>query len=370
MRARTLIIFLRPNPYYLTQLTPEDWTHFEHSFTEGRRFYEAEGYQVVQFDRGTFSREDFLDSGHLLPSGGNKVAAATAARIAEVARENAAAHAWLQGPKGPLQLSYALPAQWPRGGLELLRIEQGGQPAEQVTVESVGQNRIRYGYRRPPETAVYSAPESGSPGETRQLEVSVSGLYLPAQAHPAGKSWFWLKEPARPPWVIPIDGADQPLGELRVGPPVATYRRLTETPAPPIGGPYVGAVVRLTDSSEAWDRSLPLATTGHRGAGDVLAAIWSATGALSFGYDHWNDAERHSPEFAAAPDSEHEIEFRLPALAGGKQLTVWLDGKLFWQIDVPSYPPGPGEVYWGQNPIQATTAEPSLAEGQFVRLVQ
>jgi hypothetical protein len=43
---------------------------------------------------------------------------------------------------------------------------------------------------------------------------------------------------------------------------------------------------------------------------------------------------------------------------------------VFWQTDVPNYTPAPGEVYWGQNPIQATSAELSLAEGQFVRLVQ
>jgi hypothetical protein len=370
MRARTFVIFLRPNPYYLTRLSAEDSTHYEHSYTMGRRFYEAEGYHVVQFDRGAFGRDDFLDSGHLLPSGGNKVAVATAARIAEVTRENAAAQAWLQGPTGPLQLSYTLPAQWPQGGLELLRIEHGGQTVERVIVESLGQNRIRYGYRRPPETPVYSAPENGSPGETRQLEASVSGLYLPGEARTAAKSWFWLKEPAGGPWVMPIDGADQPLGELVVGSSVAAHRRLTEKPEPPIGRPYIGAVVRLTAAPEAWDRSLPLATTGHTGAGDVLVATWSATGALSFAYDHWNDGERHSPEFSAAPGSEHEVEFRLPALAGGKQLTVWLDGKVFWQTDVPSYTPAPGEVYWGQNPIRATSAELSLAEGQFVRLVQ
>jgi len=233
MRARTFIIFLRPNPYYMRTLTPEDWAHFEHDLRVGKRAYEAEGYHVVQFGPGDLRREDFLDSGHLLPSGGDKVAAATAARVREFERAPA-----------------EIPAPWP--------------------------------------------------------------------THP---------------------------------------------------GPAVGAVFRLRASDEAFDRSLPLATTGRTGAGDVLLARWSSRGALSFGYDHWNDRLLVSPELNVAPDSEHEVSFRLPALVADRRLTVWVDGKVFWQTVVPVYPHLPTEVYWAQNPIGASTAEPSLAEGQFMRWV-
>ena len=371
LHSRTFVVLLRANPYYMSHLTAEDWEHLDRSYAVGQRLFEAEGYHAVQFDRSSFVREDFLDSGHLMPSGGNKVAAATAARIVEVARENAAAQAWLKGPTGPLRLRVTLPAEWPRGGLELLRIEQRGKIVERVTMGNVEPGRIRFGYERPPQSPIYSAPESGHAGEARQLEVSVSGLYLPGEARAETKSWFWIKDSAGSPWVVPIDGADQPLGELRVGPTFAAgAQRSAQKSVPPIGGPFVGAVVRLKSSSEVWDRSLPLATTGHTGAGDVLVATWSAAGALSFDYDHWNDGERHSPELIIAPGSEHEVEFRLPALAGGKQLTVWIDGKVFWQVDVPAYAPGAGEVYWGRNPIQATSAELSLDGGQFVRLVK
>lgn len=369
MRARTVLIFLRPNPFYLTGFSAEDWAHLDNSYRVGQRYYESEGFSVVQFDRSTFTREDFLDSGHLMPSGGDKVATATAARIVALGREQAAAEAWLRGAQGPLELSFTLPSHWPPGGLELARVEHGGQVAERLIVESIGTNQIRYGYQRPPAAAVYAPPETGRPGETRRCEVSLSGLYLPGPGRASAKSWFWLREPEQAPWVLPIDAADQPLGAWSVGKAVANPRRQTELPLPPLSGPYTGAVVRLSGSPEAWDRSLPLAVTGHRGAGDVLMARWSDTGILSFAYDHWNDALRQSPAFAAAPGSSHEVEFRLPALAGGKQLTVWLDGKVFWQAEVPAYSPAAGEVYWGQNPIGATTAEPSLAEGQFVRLV-
>lgn len=84
LRPRCFVVFLRGNPYFAQALTDDERQRLELQFQLGRENLERVGYRVVQLRAEDFTADDFLDGGHLMPSGGNKVAKAVAERIEEV----------------------------------------------------------------------------------------------------------------------------------------------------------------------------------------------------------------------------------------------------------------------------------------------
>jgi hypothetical protein len=84
LRGRCFVVFLRGNPHFMQSLTPEERARTELQYEVGQRNLEGEGYRVVQLRAQDFTPDDYLDGGHLVASGGAKVAQAVAARIQAV----------------------------------------------------------------------------------------------------------------------------------------------------------------------------------------------------------------------------------------------------------------------------------------------
>jgi len=371
-RERCFVLLLRSNPYYMKTLTPDDLAHYEQSYWECRRSFEQEGYPVVTFAAGEFPSSDFLDPGHFMAAGGYKIAAATAARIEEFDRTEAATADWDRAPRGPAEFTLKIPPRISPSGLELLRVDCGSGVQERVAVEASAADQIRFSYREAAgESPIYSAAVPARPGEIHQVTVSTSGMYPPGGDRYRWKEWLALDYDGRRLWSVPIDAHDRPLGraDFGAGPAILAAARASWPPPDDRPQKIGGALMRLTGALSVLGRTLPLAATGHRGAGDLLFVRWSDNGALSFGYDHWNDATVYSPELALPANSAHAVEFQLPALTEKPDLTIKVDGRLFWTKSVGFYPAATTEVYWGQNPIGATTAERSLESGQFERLL-
>ncbi len=87
LRGRCLMVFLRGNPFFMQSLSTEDRARTELQYELGQRNLEGEGYRVVQLRAEDFTPDDFLDGGHYVASGGNKIAEAVARKIGELAEK-------------------------------------------------------------------------------------------------------------------------------------------------------------------------------------------------------------------------------------------------------------------------------------------
>jgi hypothetical protein len=86
VRERTLVIVVRPSPYYVERLTAEERLRFGETLRGTASALEDAGYQaIVQGDE--FTANDFVDSRHLTPSGGAKLADLVAPRVAAMAAQ-------------------------------------------------------------------------------------------------------------------------------------------------------------------------------------------------------------------------------------------------------------------------------------------
>jgi hypothetical protein len=126
-----------------------------------------------------------------------------------------------------------------------------------------------------------------------------------------------------------------------------------------------GARLQFTLTPAMAGRSFPLATTGKPGAADVLFLRVTPQGNAVLGYDHWGSAPIVSAEIPVGFGQPHTLEFRLPALSAphaAPDVTVSLDGKEIWQQRVPFHRPAPENIHFTQNPIGATSCEPTFPE--------
>ncbi len=83
LKSRCFVVLLRGNPHFMQTLTAAEREQTEQQYTLGEQLLERLGYRAVQLRASDFTADDYLDGGHLMPSGGNKVAQAVAARIAQ-----------------------------------------------------------------------------------------------------------------------------------------------------------------------------------------------------------------------------------------------------------------------------------------------
>jgi hypothetical protein len=86
LAARTLFLAVRDSPYYVKQLTPEEQTHYRRLFPQMVAALTAAGYHALDVGAG-YSAWDYSDRCHLSEEGGEKMAAAVAPRVREMARQ-------------------------------------------------------------------------------------------------------------------------------------------------------------------------------------------------------------------------------------------------------------------------------------------
>lgn len=86
IRARSIVAILGRSPYYLDQLSSEDRSLYERNFEAYLAAYRDAGLNTIRPDRAWDAR-DFVDSIHMSPRGGAKLAAAMAPLIEQLARQ-------------------------------------------------------------------------------------------------------------------------------------------------------------------------------------------------------------------------------------------------------------------------------------------
>lgn len=372
LRPRCFVVFVRPNPYFMRGFSPEDRERLQDLYRAGARAYASVGYRIVPLEPGKFTIDDYADGGHYVASGGRKIAAAVAERIQAVAAEEDLEARLAGEPPGPIQLSFS-GSDVGTAPRELVTFRTpASRSAERLGVFRGPDGRLRLQYRGTDDAApIHSAPLPEATGPIA-LTVSMSGLY-PARGFAAWKSWLLVADHGQPLWAAPIAAQLDPRAEPEVADGVAV-QMLDGSPRAPLSLTDVqGARLDLRLTPAMADGSFPLVTTGGTGRGDVLFVHVTARGGLVFGYDHWNDTGLSSTEIPVGFGRTAALEFEVPALAGradASQLTVRLGGKTVWSAAARFYPPQPGEVYFGSNPIGATTAAATLEDARFEGVIR
>ena len=379
LRPRCLVVLLRANPFFLRRLTTEDRERTEMIHRLSQQAYEREGYRVVPLRAEDFDADDFVDGGHLMASGGYKVARAVAEHIenAERAERRAAAAAGRGLHDGPVELKFTLPADRRPRREPLLAVG-----SENVLIDYLGGDQIRLAYLRDGSAEVHLSPMLEVPaGTTHSILVSLGSLYTESPRSDditALKSWTLVLFDDRPFWEFPVPPASPAPGEIAYGKSrdsttaftgiIHSTLRLPAGPSRLHRTAIDGARLRLALDNTMAGRAFPLVTTGQSSAGDVLFLRVIDATHISLGYDHWSAPLLLSPDIHLGPASNHEIELRLPALtdAGApSDVKVSIDGQPVWRARVPAYRPAAGQIYFGQNPIGATTSETTLPHAVF-----
>ena len=387
LRPKCLVVLLRANPFFMQSLTPAERRRTDQIYQLGQDTYEQAGYQVLALRPEEFTADDYLDGGHFLASGGAKVARAVALHLEDLARARERPLPLAHPRGGPVELAVMLPKNRAPRQETLLAVLQG-QTAEVLSVEYLPDETARLVYRAGPNAAPRFSPPFVAPNfsTVHSLRLSLGSLYprttldtggqlSPADLAPL-KSWLLVRLDERPFWELPLEPRDAPRGEVFLG-----VNPLAPLPGAQFTGTFhlaerrpftsrslrreeiAGGRLQLVITETMAGRSFPLATTGQAGAGDLLFVRLTAQGNAVFGYDHWGSPALLSPEIPLGFVTAHTVEFKLPALAGPfatPELTVLVDGKIVWQQRVPFYRPAPAHIYFGQNPIGATSAEPAL----------
>ncbi len=379
LRARILVVLLRGNPFFMQALSAEEHRRTETIYRLGQQAYEAQGYRVVPLGKEELEPDDFLDGGHLMASGGDKVARAVARRIHELDPRPA------PPPSGPVDLRLTLPADTAPRRETLLALAQP-RGAERLTLEYLAGGRIRFAYSADGAAhEVFSPPITAAPGSPLALTASLGGLY-PADVAATGsrlttaelhafQRWFLLRVGGQPFWEVPIGNPLAPGGELRIGRDFdggeaafsGNIESAARRPFPssrPARDQIGGVRLRLNVSDAMKNRAFPLLTTGRAGAGDVIFVRVGATGDVIFGHDHWGTPPQLSPAVPWGAGRTHTVEVLLPS-ATAQEVAVTIDGTTVWRAAVECFPFGSAHVYPGQNPIGSTLAEPALVGAVF-----
>ena len=283
---------------------------------------------------------------------------------------------------GPREIAVTLPADRTRRQENLLTISRDGQLTAEITIEYLGAEKIRLGYRenKVGARAVFSPGVPAPGGVQHALRLSIGGPYADFDGHRSrlraqlGDLPFWdeaIVSFGTYPGKINVgtdnalDGSSPPRfsGVVHSVRPIA----MPEIPRPPLAG--IRARVTLAPSMAG--RAFPLVTTGRPKAGDLFFMRVHPNNTVSFGYDHWGTPLLTSPEVPARLGETFVIEFWIPAvspLSVERTLVVKVDGRTVWDRPAPAFPIMPETIFLGKNPIGGSTCEPTLENGVFEEL--
>ncbi len=276
----------------------------------------------------------------------------------------------------PWDLALTFPADRSPRREPLLVVAKASAPSAIFFVEYLDATTVRFGYHDSigNTDTVFSPPVSAPPATTAALRITLGELTAPL--HQGTHSWLRVYYDERFVWETPAVSIAAFPGSVTAGLAPASARaglRFTgqlhsaapanssaAAPATASSHRFGGARVRLTLTDSDRGRSLPLATTGVTGKGDLFHVRLTATDELIFGYDHWSKPSRYSPPFPISLGQAHTVEFWLPALAPSDRpphLLVTVDGKTAWHTAVKFFPPAPQNIFFGYNPIGGTASE-------------
>jgi len=239
------------------------------------------------------------------------------------------------------------------------------------------------------------APMTVDYGARHSLDIDLGSLWPPAD-HPLFRGWSSgqiLRTRAR--LALILDGqtalardflahqatpAELQLGartdDLTIGEPRFTGRlemlsRGPLTPCDPWFAPGAagGAVLTLQFGTRRVGYSEPLVCSGPRGDGDVLFVTYPDPDHVQFGVDSWERGTiRTEPVALLAGDRPHRLAVWMPTLAApapgsttADQLTLVWDDRLLWDGPHAFHATTPESLFFGINPVGATSAEPMFS---------
>jgi hypothetical protein len=271
----------------------------------------------------------------------------------------------------PQELAVSFPASTERRQETLLFITRAGRPRGEVIVDYLAPDQVRLGYREPTAGPFFSPTFAVGVNSARTLQLSL-GTHYPD--YDGAKFALRVAVDGWPLWHAPVIslealGADVELGgsgDTRFTGRIHASRTISDAalPSPTAGG----ARIRFTHAAQLAGRSLPLATSGRAGAGDVLFLKVDTDGTLRLGYDHWADRQRFSAPLVSPRGREHTLEVWLPLAAppapDGKdrELLVVIDGVEHWRERVPHFAADARTLSFTQCPIGGTACEPMFSE--------
>lgn len=283
----------------------------------------------------------------------------------------------------PWEIKFTLPADRSRRTEPLLTLSKWADPSATLFIDYLDPHTIRFGYREAltRETTIYSPPISAPPLASHTLRITLGET---ATAPINGvKSWLRLHCDGRSVWETPavslaafpgtmgVARAPESLGVgVRFTGQILSAAPVDPAPSAVEDAPPQGARLRFTPTAGMLGRSLPVATTGATGMGDILIVRLTAPDQLVFVYDHWGSAGLTSPPIPVRLDQPHVVEFWLPALAPATPasqatLVVKVDGQPVWTITAPFHRTTVANVFFGHNPIGGTSSERVLENGVF-----
>jgi hypothetical protein len=305
---------------------------------------------------------------------------------------------------GPLHLAVTFPAD------RTVRLEPllctGTAGGELVYVRYLDQNYVQLGLFHAGLGYFDGEPVIPLPRAWHAVDIDLGSLYPPPN-HPQFDGWTpeeILRVRTR--LTLTLDGqtvlardfmahagtpADIRIGErpadLTIGEPHFAGR-ITVTgrgPLAPVAPWFMpsatgGAVLTLQFGPRRTGYSEPLVCSGQARDGDVLFVTYVDPSHVRFGVDSWTRGVIRT-ESIEVPDGPqpHRLGVWMPPLArsspadgGGApatsgRLTITWDDRLLWDGPCPFHAASPASVYFGINPIGASSTEPTFA-GQFVSI--
>ncbi|HTX65944.1 MAG TPA: hypothetical protein VMD31_09250 [Opitutaceae bacterium] len=320
------------------------------------------------------------------------------------------------GAPGPLVLRCTLPDLAPGMAEPLLA---AGVPGEGDLLFWLRERdgRVRFGFDRHGEGAVFSEPEAAPPGRVHELVVSLGSLMPPAasvlyESNPDlqrlrdlllvsldGRVVFQLKRP----FVEPAGG--MVVGANSVGSSVAgaffTGNLLSLDPAEPAAvlAASIELASRIESRSAAWQGypgpvrltlklppdvprlPEPLIVTGRTGRGDFIYVRYETDHRIRFGFDHWGVSGGESEPVAIDPATVHRVEISFGGLMPPadsplyrqepdwlrlrRWLFIALDGRPVFRVPLAAHPTQPGQITLATNFIGGSTTEANFT-GQII----
>jgi hypothetical protein len=232
----------------------------------------------------------------------------------------------------------------PPGTVETVWRSAGTPPVEQIRIERLDGNAMRFGFIRDGGATHWGDPIVGIPDARHRVELQVPSLYGPAEGWMRGlrravefqeRSSVAVRFDGRQvlsALVDPLDPKLPPGGRVgedfggRIEPRETRLFRATDIlPArnPPIttppGEPAGGTLrLRVRFAFELDPRGEPLFAAGDLYGSDLVLVREAANGALQLCFEHFGSPLQLTPPLALDRRQEHVLEIRLPTFARGK----------------------------------------------------